>query len=144
MSNWTAVSSPFYDGTDGVIEQIWYGTVSTTGSSHITIDFTGTVGNIPTMVHEFSAGSGAIWSVDTDGTASSPFPSLSATGTGELYFGAAYACGSAAAGTTSGVTYNVPSSNNFLGAWDTRGIARVLPRGSHRTPAVPSPLGLEA
>lgn len=129
VSGWTAASSPFLDGADGQIEQIWYGTVSATGSSHITVNFTGSVNNANILAQEFSAGSGTTWSVDTTATASSPFPSLSAAGTGELYFGEATAYGNAAAGTTAGVSYYVPTSN-FLAAWDTNVTGTLAPNGT--------------
>ena len=71
---------------------------------------------------EFSAGLGAntVWALDKSGTtngASSttvPFPSLTPSGTGELYFGYAQVANTAAKGTTSGFTYAVTTNGNAV------------------------------
>ena len=81
----------------GADEEIWTGKVTSTGSSTITFTWSGTVtGHYEEYgVQEFSAGLGAntAWALDKSGTvngASSttvPFPSLTPSGPGELYFG---------------------------------------------------------
>ena len=72
-----------------------------------------------------SAGSGTTWGVDHTGTQSNAssttetFPSLSPSGSGELYFGYADAIGGyPSVGSTSGFTYGITSGANVV-AYDT-------------------------
>ena len=103
--------------------------MASAGSSNIAVTWTGSVDNISLGVEEYSAGTGSTWSLDTDGTASSPMPALSTQGPGELYFGAAMAWWDAAAGSAPGVTYNVPD-DQFLLAWDTNTSGTLAPTGT--------------
>ena len=128
-SSWAEAGSTWDDASDGVIEQIWHGTVTTAGPSTLTIDFSGSVSNVDVGLQEFNAGNGPTWSYASHAHATSPFPSLTASGSGELYFGAAYAYSGGAAGTTSGVTYKVPT-HNFLMAWDTNVSGTLSPNGT--------------
>jgi RHS repeat-associated protein len=104
-------------------DEIWWGVVSSTGASAISVSLAGSVGWHELEAQELSAGTGATWSADTKGSASSTtgtvkFPSLSPSGTGELYFGYAGVNGNASAGSTPGFTYSVTGSDNLL-AWGT-------------------------
>jgi hypothetical protein len=103
-------------------DEIWWGAVGSTGASTISVTLSGTAGWHELEAQEYSAGAGAVWSVDTQGSASSAtstvtFPSLSPAGTGELYFGYAGGNGTASVGSTPGFTYAVTGSDNLL-AWD--------------------------
>ena len=114
---------------DGYDAQIWYGKVTTTGSSTITVNYPGSAPGdwIEFNAQEFSssAGSGTTWGVDQTGTQSNAssttetFPSLSPSGSGELYFGYADAIGGyPSVGSTSGFTYGITSGANVV-AYDT-------------------------
>jgi hypothetical protein len=117
--------------------EIWWGKITSTGSSTITVTWTGSNPSYRELdAHEFSGGSGATWSVDKTGDASSGsatsynMASLTPSGTGELYFGLAVVGGdTATAGSTSGVTYNVDDNGNLL-AYDTNVSAALAPAGS--------------
>ena len=114
---------------DGYDAQIWYGTVTTTGSSTITVNYPGGAPSdwIEFNAQEFSSstGTGTTWAVDHTGTKSNAssttetFPSLSPSGSGELYFGYADAIGGyPSVGSTSGFTYGITSGANVV-AYDT-------------------------
>ena len=126
VATWSAASAPDFDGTDGHIFQIWYGAVSATTSSTLSISWNGTINNVGVCVEEYSAGTAVQWSVAASGNASSPFPALNAPSGGGLYFGAAMAWSNAAAGSTPGFSYLVPTSD-FLLAWDTSASGRAAP-----------------
>ena len=95
VSTWTKAVQ--FAGSVAADEEIWYGKVTTTGSSTITFTWSGTVtGHIPEYgVEEFSAGLGAstVWATDKTGSGngasstSVPLPSLTPSTSGELYFG---------------------------------------------------------
>ena len=107
--------------------QLWWGVVASTGAT--TVDLNGTSGAWSTganriSVIEFAAGAGYTWSVDgsqavatNNGTdsASTPGPSLTPAGSGELAF---YAWGGSlthmTAGSTSGYTYVNPGSSTHV------------------------------
>ena len=125
-ASWSPAGSPFYDGADSRIMQIWYGQAATTSASTLGIAWNGTPRDADVAVHEFAAGARASWSLVTDGSSSSPFPSLSVPAGGGLYVGAAMAWSNGAAGKSPGVTYSVPNSR-FLTAWDTGGIGTIAP-----------------
>jgi hypothetical protein len=129
VSNWQKATSVDYDGTDGQMLQYWYGTVTSTSSSTLTVTYGKSINNTYIAVQEFDGGSGASWSVDTTKTSSTPFPSLGASSSGELYVGMGFAWDNAAAGTTSGVTYNVLSSS-FVLASDTNVSGTISPAGT--------------
>ena len=117
-ASWAPAEGPFYDGTDGRVLQIWYGQVSSVAASTVDITWNGTVGDADVAVQEFAAGPGAPWSLTTEASSNSPFPSLSAPPSAKLYVAAAVARGNGAAGKSPGVTYLVPN-RRFLMAWDT-------------------------
>ena len=112
VSTWTKAVQ--FAGSVASDEEIWYGKVTTTGSSTITFTWSGTVtGRIPQYgVEEFSAGLGAstVWATDKTGSGngasstSVPLPSLTPSTSGELYFGYSLVANTAAAaGSTSGL-----------------------------------------
>ena len=137
VATWSAASAPDFDGTDGHIFQIWYGAVSATTNSTLSISWNGTINNVGVCVEEYSAGTAVQWSVAASGNASSPFPALNAPSGGGLYFGAAMAWSNAAAGSTPGFSYLVPTSD-FLLAWDTSASGRAAPPPPAPAPSEPS------
>ncbi len=132
-STWTRAANVSEDGND---LQIWIGTVSTTGTSTITVTFSGSVTSTYTglAVHEFSAssGSGTVWGIDSASGISNAssttvtFPKLTPTGTGELYFGYAAVANNAAAGSTSGFSY-ATTSDADVATYNTNVSAAVQP-----------------
>ena len=134
VSSWTRAEGP-YAGYSGYDLEIWTGTVSTTGASTVTVGFSGSVTSVYTALasQEFSAsGSSPVWTVDTGGgisnasSTTTTFPSLTPSGTGELYFGYAAVANTASAGTTSGFSY-AATSDGDLSAYDTSVSAPVQP-----------------
>ena len=132
-------------------EEIWYGKVTSTGSSTVTFTWSGT-----TTAHvleygaqEFSAGLGAatVWATDKTGTldgassTSVPFPSLTPSGSGELYFGYSAVAGTASAGTTSGFTYGVTAEANAV-AYDTNVSGTVAPTATQSPAGTSSSVGV--
>lgn len=109
--------------------QVFYGVVSSTGPSPLVVSWDGTVGNAHVQAQEFSAAPGATWSVSSSASASSPFPALTAYHQGQLYYGIGFAWGNAAAGGTTGVSYDVVDSS-FMAAWDTGPQGTLSPDGS--------------
>ncbi len=109
----------------GIEEELWLGTITTTGPSTITVTYSGGVSgfNSELDAQEFTNGTGAstTWSKDVTGTSENTsstnvaFPSLTPTGTGELYAGFANVENASNTGTTSGFTYDVDQySNSFI------------------------------
>lgn len=117
VGNWLAASAPVFDTNDGQVLQIWYGTV-TADTTVLTVNWSAGINNADVTEQEFTAGTSASWALQTAGSSSTPFPALTAGHSGELYVGAAMAWGNAAAGSTAGVTYSVPTEN-FVYATDT-------------------------
>ena len=86
-----------FDGYLNADEEIWYGKVTSTGSSTVTVAWSGSVSGLSTeyTAQEFNTalGSGTNWSVDKTGTLNNSssstvtYPSLSPSTAGELYFG---------------------------------------------------------
>ena len=119
--------------TDGIAvlnSDLWLGTVTTTGSSTITVTFQASEtylwNDLTAQEYSSSAGASTRWTADTfasasnDGSSASvDFPSLTASGSGELYvgYGAVYP-GVGVAGSTPGVTYHVTSENDLY-VYDT-------------------------
>ncbi len=121
-STWRKLTS---NSTGGVDNEFWLGTVATTGNSTITVTYSGSVSSdwIELSAQEYSNGFGASasWTTDTSGvtntTSSSTtiaLPSLSPSGSGELYVGMAFVSNDGAAGSTSGFTYDLMPGNNVF------------------------------
>jgi hypothetical protein len=92
-SNWHYVDS--YTGASSH-EELWQGTVSTTGSSSVTVNFSSAPNaEIELVAYEFDAGLGPQtgWTVVTSGSKANgsntqiTYPTLTSTAAGELYFG---------------------------------------------------------
>jgi len=108
--------------------QLWTGTVSTPGTSTVTVAFSASVTSIDTglSAQEFSASSGSstAWGVDNGraisntSSATVTFPRLTPKGTGELYFGYDATANPASAGTTSGFHYAITANDDVV-AYDT-------------------------
>ena len=140
VSTWTKAVS--FAGSVGADEEIWYGKVTTTGSSTITFTWSSSItGHIAEYgVEEFSAGLGAstVWATDKTGTVndasstSVALPSLTPSTSGELYFGYSVPSPTPHGRTTSGFTYAVTTESNVV-AYDPTSRAR-CPRSppSHR------------
>jgi RHS repeat-associated protein len=120
VTTWTKATG--FSGSVGSDEEIWYGKVSSTGSSTITVTWSGSVSSEATeySAQEFSSGfgSGTTWAVDKTGTLNNAssntltYPSLSPTGAGELYFGYVGVPNTPSAGSTSGFTYDATAQGN--------------------------------
>ena len=124
-----------FQGAVGNDVEIWYGTVTATGASTITFTWSATPsGGIEYSAQEYTAGLGSstVWAADKTGTlngassTSVPFPSLTPTGSGELYVGYAVLDNTASAGSTTGFTYDVTSDENAF-VYDTNVSGTVAP-----------------
>jgi RHS repeat-associated protein len=104
---------------------LWLGTVTATGSSTITVNFSTSISSvyIGLSAQEYlsSTGASTVWSKDTsgglNGTTSSTtvaFPSLNASASGELYVGVSFDGSTGTAGTNSGFTYDKPSWGFYI------------------------------
>ncbi|MFI5275294.1 MAG: beta strand repeat-containing protein, partial [Candidatus Saccharimonadales bacterium] len=124
--SWHNVTNqPFTSGPN--YNSIWQGTVSTTGSSPITITYSGsgTTGETNEIVaQEFSAGlgSGTKWVVTSsgvDGAASTSmaYPSLTSAQAAQLYWGYNFCTGTSSSGSTPGFTYQPTGAGNQI-VWD--------------------------
>jgi RHS repeat-associated protein len=96
--------------------ELWLGTVTSTGSSTITVAYTTSIGStyVDIAAQEFTDGTGVstTWSEDTSGTLNNngvttvTLPTLTASTSGELYVGLAFTNNPVTAGSTSGFTYD--------------------------------------
>ncbi len=121
--------------------EIWVGKVSSTGTSTIAVNYSGTVTtDVDLDAQEFTAGLGTAttWTPDTgsgqDNAASvavpyPPDPPLTPSSSGELYFGYAWVPETAAPGSTPGVTYFVTNDGNLV-CYDPDVSAALSPLGS--------------
>ncbi len=119
VTTWTKAAG--FAGSVGTDEEIWYGKVTTAGASTITATWSGSIAGDTTeySAQEFSAstGSGTTWAVDHTGTlnnassSTTTYPSLSPTGSSELYFGYMIDA-TATGGSTTGFTYATTSASN--------------------------------
>ena len=134
----------YADGWDG---EIWYGGVTSAGSSTISVSFSGSVSglDVELSVQEFTAGlgSGTSWAVDHSGyvpvgssSTSVMYPALSPSGAGELYFGLAGVSTAGTGGSTSGFTYDATAYGNQV-AYDSA----VSSPGSYQPVGTMSPAG---
>jgi sugar (pentulose or hexulose) kinase len=110
-SGW-AVDQQFSDffGATQHDTEIWQGEVSSTGPSAITVRFSPSLAgtNVDVVAQEFTAGLGSATTWSQDGGAGQSnlsssavdYPSLTPSGSGELYFGYAWVPGTASAGST--------------------------------------------
>jgi len=113
-----------FAGTGGVDTEIWFGKITTTGSSTVTFNWSASIAGhfVEYGAQEFGAGRGpnTVWTLDKSGTSNGtssttvPFPSLTPSGTGELYFGYAEVANAATTGNTSGFTTVVTDDGNAV------------------------------
>jgi hypothetical protein len=121
VTTWTKLEA-FKDASHD--NELWLGTVTTPGSSTITVTFSATVtsNDIDLNAQELTTGGGTStsWSKDTAGGQTNPssttvaFPSLTPTHTPELYIGYARGGGNLSAGTTPGYTYATTADANVI------------------------------
>jgi RHS repeat-associated protein len=138
VSTWTRAEGP-YTGYASHDLELWTGTVTTTGSSTVTVTFSGSVSSIHTGIsaQEFSASSGSstTWGIDTGAGKSNAssttvtYPTLTPAGSGELYFGYAVVANTGSGGSTSGFTY-ATSTDGDVAAYDTSVSSSVTPTAS--------------
>jgi hypothetical protein len=138
-SGW-AVDQQFSDffGATQHDTEIWQGEVSSTGPSAITVRFSPSLAgtNVDVVAQEFTAGLGSATTWSQDGGAGQSnlsssavdYPSLTPSGSGELYFGYAWVPGTASAGSTPGVTYDVTFDGNLI-CFDPSVSAELTPAG---------------
>jgi RHS repeat-associated protein len=115
--------------------ELWLGTVTSTGSSTITVSYTTSIGStyVGIAAQEFTDGTGAstTWSEDTSGTLNNnststvTLPTLTASSSGELYVGLAFTGAAVTAGSTAGFTYDPISSGLY--AFNTNMSGTVTP-----------------
>ncbi len=123
VTTWTKVNvSPSVASVNRV--EMWMGTVTTAGSSSITVNYTSNPGTNEIAATEFTAAgvsSNTTWGVDSTGisqnTGSSTtiaYPSLTSEGNAEVYIGYAQSQTTGSAGSTAGFTYKVTGQNNVI------------------------------
>jgi RHS repeat-associated protein len=111
------------DSSTGTDTELWLGTVTATGSSNITVTYSGSVSsnNIELNAQEYTNGTGAstAWSGDVAGSSQNhtssttvTFPSLTPSASGEAYVGYGDETNDTGGGTTSGFTYDATSDLN--------------------------------
>ena len=140
-----------FTGSVGADDELWYGTITSTGSSTITFTWsTSITGHTAEYgAQEFTAGLGAstVWSLDKTDTlngasgTSIPFPSLTPAGTGELYFGYTVPNDTAVAGSTTGFAYTVTPEDN-IATYDTTVSGTVAPTASQSPASTSSSVAL--
>jgi hypothetical protein len=119
---WTKLVS-FQDNASHDLE-IWLGTVTSTGSSTITVGYSASVSGVSIELtsQEFTAGLGAstIWTRDTGGGQSNAAstivasPAFTTAGAGELYLSYSRSPGEVLPGRTSGFTYDQTALGNMV------------------------------
>jgi RHS repeat-associated protein len=104
--------------------EIWWGVVTSTGASTISLNLSATPSGDELVAQEFTAGSGVTWSADGSGSTSSStatvtYPSLTPSHAGELYFGYSEVAANTQPGSTPGFSYALTGVYGNLLAWDT-------------------------
>ena len=114
VTTWVLVAWGGYR-TPGYGIDLWYGVVTSTGASTITITASSpSYGSMALGCLEFSGGSAGTWSLDGGGssqnghTSSFSYPSLTPSGANELYVATCVSSSLSTSGQTSGFTYIVP------------------------------------
>ena len=149
VTTWTKAvqyTSSVFGGSGDDLE-IWYGKVTTTGSSTITFTWSGTTSGhiLEYGAQEFTAGLGSVtaWTLDTtgitNGTSSSsvPLPQPHAQQLGRAVLRLRLADNTASAGSTSGFTYAVTAEGNVI-AFDTSVSSAVSPTAGQSPAGVSS------
>jgi len=121
-ATWAKLTS--YEDASSHDLEVWLGTVTTTGSSTISVSYSASVGSssVELIAQEFTAGLGgaSVWTKDvgsgisnaTSTTVASP--TLTAASAGELYVGYSRCPGQVLAGSTPGVTYDPTALGNMF------------------------------
>ncbi|HVA02985.1 MAG TPA: IPT/TIG domain-containing protein [Acidimicrobiales bacterium] len=142
-----------YDGVGEPREyDLWYGTVTATGSSTINVTWSGPLGGMTAEyeVQEFGAGlgPGTGWSLDTTNSQENPssttvtYPSLTPAASGELYFGFMDMPQTPSAGSTSGFTYATTADANQIAYNPAVGSGTVQPTSSQFSAGASSGLAM--
>lgn len=131
VTSWTQIvlNATLSTGGFHLVQSMWFGVVTSTGSSTITFTDSGTATTC-VAAQQFTAGFGTntVWSIDgtqtgSRNTASSAtvlFPSLTPTNTNRLYVAGMATADTAFSGPTSGYTLNSdPTLTNFGTLWNT-------------------------
>lgn len=122
VTTWNSVLGPYSSTTNNVNLRLWYGVITATGASTITITFSAALGTdggelVAQQFHSSLPGGG--WAVDTSNTLENSasttvtFPSLTPVTSGEIYYGYAFNVGNSVVGSTSGYTYLATIGNNI-------------------------------
>jgi RHS repeat-associated protein len=133
-ATWTKLTN----APDNPDEELWLGTITATGSSTITVTYSGSVTSTTTELdaQEYTNGTGSstTWTKDVVGTSNNTtssttvtFPSLTPSSTHELYVGMGQVATSGEAGSTSDFTYDVTSPLGNLYIYNPSVSASVSP-----------------
>lgn len=140
VGTWSLVAAT-EDASRTATLEMWAGTATATGSATATISYSTAIGavNVIRTLAKWTAGLGAstVWTLDDFGaidkvTADTTidYPSLDATGTGELYAGFCYTNGVGVAGSSPGFTYTNDTNSDQL-AYNTSASGTVDPAATH-------------
>ena len=123
VSSWTLVNTSAGNGTVNRVE-MWMGTVTTAGSSTITVNYSSAPGTNEIATYEFTAvgvNSSTTWGVDSTGNnlfsgsnTTVTYPTLTSESSGEVYVGYVDPQNTVSAGSTSGFTYTTTGASNQL------------------------------
>jgi hypothetical protein len=132
--------------------ELWYGQVTSTGSSTITFTLSGSIvgHNAEYEAQEFTAGLGSssVWTLDTtnhqenSSSTTLTYPSLTPAGAGELYFGFIDMPNPPSAGSTPGVTYYTTPDANQIAYDPASGSGALQPTSTQGSPAASSAIAL--
>jgi hypothetical protein len=120
-----AASSPYDPPSIYGRVEIWIGTVTASGTNSATVTYSSTnVGSFTELsadVFSSSYGNASSWAAVANGANGSAsavttvtWPSLTTTGSGEMYIGASYIAVAASAGSTSGFTYEITTASDCV------------------------------
>ncbi len=147
-TGWRRLSSVM--GTTADVEE-WLGTITSTGSSTVTVSFSASVASVlvELSAQEFSSGLGTstVWTEDTgagqNNTSSTTvaFPTLATAASAELYVGYARVDQTGAAGATPGFTYDITSLANIF-CYDPDVTGAVAPTASQAPAGTSQAVGL--
>ncbi len=140
VGTWTK-GVQFAGTTEARDVEIWYGTVTTTGSATITFNWSSALPGGQTSdysAQEFTAGlgAGAVWTLDasghsdnTAGNTTVTYPPLTPSASGELYYGFADMPSTPSAGSTTGFTYGPTANGNQVAYNPATGTGLISPTG---------------
>jgi hypothetical protein len=148
VTTWTKL----YQGIDGSgsDREFWIGRITATGAATITVTWSSTPPTLTElMAQQFTstAGASANWAVvagqatgqDNASSTTPPFPALTASADGQLYYGHMAFWGTGTAGTTSGFTWVAALSNNQI-AYHPNVTAGTVQPSANQTNAVSYPI----